>query len=236
MPQGLSLSTFKAALFDVDGTLVDSMSFVIRGLGETYERFLGFRPSDSEIRSMVGTPLSNQLKLLKAETSPQKLSEMTDFAVDYFANHHHEERIFEESVETLRMCRRAGIRTALVTSKNAIELEQFLDRFIATNAIDATVCASDVHHPKPDPESAILACRRLQVEPSQAVMIGDSVFDLRSARDAGVTAIAVGFGAADRATLLAESPSAYFETPRDLLDWAQQSLLETSCQERKQTI
>jgi phosphoglycolate phosphatase-like HAD superfamily hydrolase len=62
------------------------------------------------------------------------------------------------------------------------------------------------------------------------------VFDLRCARDAGVTSVAVGFGASDRATLLAENPAAYYETPSELLEWAQKSLLETSCLERKQTI
>jgi HAD superfamily hydrolase (TIGR01549 family) len=161
---------------------------------------------------------------------------MVEYAISRYSVHQQEEYVFDDSVETLRMCHRAGIRTALVTSKNAVELEHFLYRFDAADCLDAAVCASDVLHPKPSPESAILACRRLQVEPSQAVMIGDSVFDLRCARDAGVTPVAVGFGASDRATLLAEMPAAYFETPSELLEWAQESLLETSCQERNLTI
>lgn len=234
MPQGLSLSQFKAALFDVDGTLIDSMGLIVRGLGDTYERFVGHRPSDEEIRSLIGMPLHKQLGLFQdVPPSAERLRKMVEFAMSRFEENADLETSFEESVETLRLCHRAGIKTALVTSKNATELRLFLKRFTSADAVVTAVCASDVHQPKPDPESAILACRRLGVEPHEAVMIGDSVYDLRCARHAGVTAIAVGYGASDRETLLAESPSAFFETPKHLLEWARESLLETSCQERK---
>ncbi len=237
MPQGLSLSDFRAALFDVDGTLVDSLEVFVRGLGDTYEHFLGTRPERSVLLSLCGIPLRQQLQMFQdAPPSGEKLAEMVDYAISRYKVHQEMEYVFDESVESLRLCHRAGLRTALVTSKNAVELEHFLTRFDAADAIHTAVCASDVHLPKPAPEAAILACERLQVEPSQAVMIGDSVFDLRCARDAGVTPIAVGFGASDRETLLAESPAAYFETPGDLLRWAQQSFLETSCHEKRQTI
>jgi pyrophosphatase PpaX len=233
MPQGLSLSNYKAALFDVDGTLVDSMEVFVRGLGDTYEHYLGFRPPRRELLALCGIPLKNQLRLFQ-EVPPtdDRLDEMVDFAVARYGFHMQFEAIFEESVETLKLCRLTGMRTALVTSKNAVELDHFLSRFAAADAVQTSVCASDVHQPKPHPESAILACRRLGVEPSQAVMIGDSKFDIQCARQAGVTPIAVGFGSSDRATLLAESPDAYFETPADLLQWAQSSLLETTCLER----
>ena len=233
MPQGLSLSNYKAALFDVDGTLVDSMEVFVRGLGDTYEHYLGFRPARGELLSLCGIPLKSQLRLFQdVPPTDEQLDEMVAYAVARYSVHMQFEALFEESVETLRLCHRTGMGTALVTSKNAVELEHFLSRFVAGEAVQAAVCATDVHRPKPDPESAILACRRLGVEPSQAVMIGDSKFDIQCARQAGVTPIAVGFGSSDRATLLAESPDAYFETPAELLQWAQSSLLETTCLER----
>lgn len=237
MPQGLSLSDFRAALFDVDGTLVDSLEVFVRGLGDTYEHYTGSRPDRSILLSLCGIPLRQQLQMFQEQPpSGQKLAEMVDYAISRYKVHQDNEIVFDESVECLRLCHRAGLRTALVTSKNAVELEHFLTRFDAAEAIDTAVCASDVHRPKPAPEAAILACERLQIKPNQAVMIGDSVFDLRCARAAGVTPIAVGFGASDRETLLAESPAAYFESPGDLLRWAQQSLLETTCHAKRPTI
>jgi pyrophosphatase PpaX len=237
MPQGLSLSNYKAALFDVDGTLVDSMGVFVNGLGDTYERFINQRPDREALLSLCGIPLRRQLQMFQEiPPSEEQLDEMVLYAISRYAAHQELERNFQESVEALRLCHRAGLRTALVTSKNSVELERFLSRFVATEAIDASVCASDVYQPKPHPESAFLACSRLGVEPAQAMMIGDSVFDIRCARQAGVTPIAVGYGASDQSTLCAESPAAYFETPADLLDWVRQSLLETSCQERRKTI
>jgi len=236
MPKGLSLSDYKAALFDVDGTLVDSMGVFVNGLGDAYEHFIGFRPGREALLALCGIPLRRQLQLFQdVPPSERQLDEMVEYAIERYGIHEELETTIHESVESLRMCHRAGIRTALVTSKNSTELTRFLRRFTAADAIDVTVCASDVHQPKPHPESAILACSLLGIEPSQAVMIGDSVFDIRCARDAGVTPIAVGYGASDQSTLKAESPAAYFETPADLLDWVRQSLLETSCQERRKT-
>jgi len=237
MPQGLSSHNFQAALFDVDGTLVNSLEVFVRGLGDTYDFYLGFRPTREELLSLCGIPLRKQLAMFQeSPPSDEKLAEMVDYAISRYQVHQDREYVFEEAVEALRILHRTGIRTALVTSKNAVELNHFLKRFDAADSVDITVCASDVLHPKPHPESAILACCRLGVEPHQAVMIGDSVFDLHCARESGVTPIAVGYGASDRQTLLAELPELYFDTPTDLLEWVKKSLVEPACQERNQPI
>jgi len=233
MPQGFSLSNFKAALFDVDGTLVDSTDVIVRSLGDTYERYVGIRPGNDKIRALIGMPLQSQLRLFQSTPpSDDRLSEMISFAIGRFESNKSLETTFDASVEVLRMCHRSGIKTALVTSKNAVELELFLQRFPGADAVDETVCASDVHQPKPNAESAILACRKLGVAPHETVMIGDTVYDMRCARDAGVAPVAVGFGASTIESLLAETPAAFFETPELLLEWARESLLEYSCQER----
>lgn len=234
MPEGLALRCFKAALFDVDGTLVDSLPALVGGLGDTFERFAGQRPSDDDIRALIGLPLRTQLRMMGLpEPEPAQLQTMVDFAIDRFEANKHLERPIEGAIATLRLCRRLGIRTALVTSKNERELAGFLPRFAAADAVDTTVSASDVAHPKPDPESARLACARLGVAPEEALMIGDSIYDLRCARDAGVTPIAVAFGAAPRSALEAERPAALFETPEALLQWAESTALVTPCPERK---
>jgi len=234
MPQGHSLADFKAALFDVDGTLVDSLFVIIGGLGDAFERFAGVRPPDTEIRSLIGLPLRKQLALYLPEVpSDLALQEMIAFTISRFEANAHLERTFQPAVETLRLCHEAGMKTALVTSKTDIELDQFLHRFSGARFVDATVCASDVHQPKPHPESALLACSRLEVSPSDAVMIGDSVYDLRCAADAGVATIAVGYGSSRIVDLLAERPDRLFETPESLLEWARHSLLELTCPGRK---
>jgi HAD superfamily hydrolase (TIGR01549 family) len=233
MPEGLSLLDFDAVLFDVDGTLVDSLSVIVQGLGDTFSRFANVRPADEEILSMIGMPLRKQLGMYSVmEPTPHQIEEMSQFAIERFETLHEKEQVFPAAVETLRFCHRRGLKTAFVTSKSAVELETFLARFEGAPYVHATVCASDVANPKPHPESAILACERLGVRRDRAVMVGDSIYDIRCARQAGVAAIAVAYGAAKRESLLAEEPNALFDTPEALLEWAQSDFLQPSCRAR----
>jgi HAD superfamily hydrolase (TIGR01509 family) len=233
MSEGLALREFKAALFDVDGTLIDSLDALVQGLGDVLEKYAPIRPADHEIRAMVGLPLSAQLKRFgRGDVSAEELDEMTAFAVNRFHENRHLERPIAPALETLSLCKRAGLKTALVTSKNAEELRLFRLRFTHAEHVDAFVCASDVANPKPDAECVLLACEKLGVEAKEAVMIGDSVFDLQAARAAGAATVAVTYGSHGREELAAQSPGLLLETAEDLLRWAETTLLEPTCPER----
>ena len=238
MPQGFLPDPIDAALFDVDGTLIDSLGVIVNGLGDTVERYCGYLPEREVLLSLIGIPLESQMRMYAlssgsgARFDDDRIQEMCAFAVKRFDDLAHEEVAFEAAIDALMTFHDAGVKTALVTSKSAVELSAFLSRFRATHAIDTTVCASDVRHPKPAPESAILACARLGVDPSRAVMIGDSIYDLRCARDAGVRAIAVTYGAAAREVLLAEEPNLFFDTPEDLLRWVRTTVSSRPCPAR----
>jgi pyrophosphatase PpaX len=233
MPAGLCLSKFRAVLFDVDGTLVDSLPALVRGLGDAYERFSGVRPLDSEIQALIGMPLREQLKLFReAPPAEAELQEMIAYTIGRFEANRDLEREFEPAIEALRLCAQAGLRVALVTSKSRAELELFLPRFAAASLVHAVVSASDVPHPKPHPDSAWLACERLGVPPEEAVFIGDSIFDIRCAQSAALAAVAVTYGSGARDALFNEQPDLVVETPEELLEWVRASLLTPSCPER----
>ena len=78
----------------------------------------------------------------------------------------------------------------------------------------------------------LLACEKLGVEAKEAVMIGDSVFDLQAARAAGAATVAGTYGSHGREELAAQSPELLLETAEDLLRWAETTLLEPTCPER----
>jgi pyrophosphatase PpaX len=230
MPPRPPLSQFRAALFDVDGTLVDSLGYVVIAIAEAIHSFTGKQIPKAEIRALVGMPLARQMSFYALD--PGDIEPMVRDSIQRMAANATEERVFEGAVQTLAICRRVGIKTALVTSKNADELKIFLQRFTQADSVDVTVCASDVLRPKPDPESALLACERLGVEPGESVFIGDSIYDMRCAKDAGMTCVAVAYGAGDRALLEAEMPDVLFDTPEELFAWGQEAILQTSCREK----
>jgi phosphoglycolate phosphatase-like HAD superfamily hydrolase len=112
-------------------------------------------------------------------------------------------------------------------------MKLFVPTFTAMEYVDATVCASDVAHPKPNPECVLRACDLLDVSPQESVYIGDAIFDMQCARAAGATSVAVAYGSAAASVLLEEMPAMLLETAEDLLAWTRQSLLEPTCRERK---
>lgn len=211
---------FEAVLFDIDGTLVDSIEMVVAGLADMYERYTGARPTDAAMRALMGMPLSEQVKLLPGgEPSPEVAAEMTDYAIDRYAVHEALERPFAPAIEALRDLVAAGVPVALVTSKNARELDDFLARFPDAAHVGAAVSASDVAHPKPAPDPVLLAAARLGVDPGACVFVGDSRFDIASGRAAGATTVGVLYGSGTREELVASQPDFLLGTPEELREW-----------------
>ncbi|MBX3118794.1 MAG: HAD family hydrolase [Fimbriimonadaceae bacterium] len=220
----VSLSRYDGVLFDVDGTLVDSLGMIVAGLGDMFERYAGLRPADEELRSIIGLPLAAQLRLyVEEEPTSEFQREALAFAIGRFEAHKAKESLFEPAVAALSELSRLGYGTCLVTSKTTVELDQFMERFPAADAITATVCASDVPNPKPAADSALLACEKLGLSTDRVLMIGDSIFDLQCAQAAGITAIGVAYGATPYDKLAAMSPDYVFRRPEDLLVWIEQS-------------
>jgi len=202
------------------------MQPLVIGLAETYEHFGVARPTDEAILATLGTPLRVQLTMFGlGEAEPDLLSRRIDFAIERFEANAHLEREFEPAIDALRLVYESGFRVALVTSKSRRELDLLLTRFRGGEWAHALVCSSDVQKPKPSGECAVLACAKLDVRPEEAILIGDSVFDIQCARDAGTAVVAVSYGASPESALVAERPDALFRTPEALYDWAAATLL-----------
>lgn len=207
----------RAILFDVDGTLVDSIPQVVAGLGDTFETFGDLRPSDAEIKAMIGMPLSAQLVRFGCEKHPT--DQLIDYTIERYGVHAHLVSEFSGSTQALMAAYKGGIKTAFVTSRNALELSHLEEAYSGWAFSNAQICASHVPAPKPAPDSAILAMKQLGVEPSETVMIGDSIYDLRCAKSAGIRCGAVLYGSGEREALIAETPDYIFETQNDLQEW-----------------
>lgn len=234
MPLADSTNGIRAVLFDVDGTLVDTLPALIPGLADAFATYAEQCPSELEIRSIIGLPLIQQMQMFEqGSPTSEEIQKRVAFAIERFEHYKDLERPFGPAIQALIQLQREGFAIGLVTSKSRIELESFLDRFDGAAFVDAAICSSDVVHPKPHAESALLACERLGVSPKEAVLIGDSVFDIQCARNAKVrAAIAVTYGAGATSALLAEAPDLVFDTPEALLEWATQ-LSKTPCLEAR---
>ncbi len=215
--------TVRALLFDIDGTLIDTVELITQALNYTYRKHLGIELPQEELRRLIGLPLKVQMHYLDERVAhPIDHEAMEADEMDYYERHRHLERVLPEVVEAVREAHRRGYRIALVTSKNRMELQYVLPRLSLNSAVDAIISADDSPRPKPAPDPVLTALKRLQVQPREAVFIGDTVFDIACGRAAGVQVGAVGWGAHLPQDLKAAQPDYYFETPTDLLNWVRQ--------------
>jgi pyrophosphatase PpaX len=211
-------SDVKGVLFDVDGTLVDTLEMIVSGLGDSYEHFLGTRPSDEVLAGMMGVALKEQMDYFGLDQATSSTNaERCSYTIDQYRKHSAKQSLFTDAVEALALAERLGVRTALVTSRNSQELGDLFHDFPVVRQASAFVCSSDVPLPKPAADSALLACNLLSIQPSEALFVGDSLFDLGCARNAGCRFIGVAYGAGKREALIANNPDHLVETPAELL-------------------
>jgi HAD superfamily hydrolase (TIGR01549 family) len=216
-------NSLRAVLFDIDGTLIDTVDLIVRALDYTYRKHLGVALPREEIRRLIGLPLKVQMHYLDDRVAGDVPHEqMAADETAFYAANRHLERIVPEAVHAVQTASRKGYAVALVTSKSRQELSLSLPQLQLDTFIDAIVTADDTARHKPNPDPVLKAIERLQVAPEQVVYIGDTVFDISCGRAAGVRVAAVAWGAHLPEDLRAAQPDYYLETPAALLEWVKQ--------------
>ena len=195
-----------AALFDFDGTLVDTTEMIHQSMRHAASSVLGRDDIPREtLLANVGQPLPRQMELIDAERAELLLE-----AYRQHHEEHHDDLIgeFPGIEEALTRLRSAGIRVAVVTSKRLVSVEMALKNFPGLrDVVDRFVTMEDTTEHKPHPEPLLRGLELLgNVPKEEAVYVGDSPFDVEAAKAAGLTSVAVSWGAFSEDTLRAAEP------------------------------
>ena len=195
-----------AALFDFDGTLVDTTEMIFQSMRHATSSVLGRDDfSREQLLANVGQPLPRQMELFDAEKAELLLEA-------YRAHHeeHHDALIaeFPGVDEALSRLRAAGVRVVVVTSKRRRSVEMALAKFPGLDlVVDLFVTMEDTTEHKPHPGPLLKGLELAgDVPREKAVYVGDSPFDVQAAKAAGLTSVAVSWGAFSEDTLLAAEP------------------------------
>ena len=205
----------RAVLFDLDGTLIDSIALIVAAMHHAFEGFDGTVPADADWMAGIGTPLWKQLALYAR--SPAELDLLRDRYRAYQMIHHDAVvREFPGTTETLATLRARNLAMALVTSKVDLLAQRGLDLTGLSTFIKVVVGADSVSRHKPEPEPVLLALARLGVAPEEAVFVGDSPHDVSSGNAAGVVTIGALWGPFTREQIAVARPAHLLSTIREL--------------------
>jgi len=195
-----------AALFDFDGTLVDTTELIYQSLKHATGEVLGRDDISREVLMQnVGQPMPRQMELI----DPEHVAALLESYRAYNEREHETFiRDFPNVDTSLARLRDAGVKVAVVTSKRRAAVEMALESFPALRHVtDTFVTMEDTTEHKPNPEPLWKGLELLgDVPREKAAYIGDSPHDVAAAKAAGLRSVGVGWGAFSEEALRAASP------------------------------
>lgn len=211
------LDTF---LFDLDGTLIDSVELILSSYRHTMQVHRGTVPPDHMWLTGLGTPITVQFRHFTDD--PAEIEAMaTTYRTHNHAHHDRLVREFPGVCGALSGLQARGAHLAIVTSKLRETALRGLECCGLSQFFDILVCADDVTMPKPDPEPVRRALECLRVSAERAVFVGDSSHDMKAGRAAGVRTAAALWGPFPRETLAAYTPDFWLSRPADISSLAE---------------
>jgi phosphoglycolate phosphatase len=210
----------KLAIFDCDGTLVDSGATIHAALTATFERNALALPPPQECRRVIGLSLIEAMAVLQPELGE---AEHADLAEDYKrafwelrANGQVREPLFGGVIELLDRLEEAGWLLAVATGKSDRGLRLCLDQH-GIHARFVSLQTSDRHPSKPHPAMVEQAIAEAGAAPETTFVVGDTSFDMAMARAAGAAGIGAGWGYHEARELIEAGAAAVAEHPLDVL-------------------
>lgn len=201
-----------AVLFDVDGTLLDTNYLHVMAWWESFLQ-AGEQVSCFDVHRNIGRGSADLVR--------QLIGREDDAIVDG-----HSERWaplrrrmvpFHDAAALLRACEQRGLLVVLATSGAPDDVDDVLARLDCQDAVDHLVNSGDVENSKPAPDIVQAALDAAGVAPERAVMVGDTVYDIRAARAAGVACIGLLGGGIGARELEQEEPAAVYGNCSELL-------------------
>ncbi|WP_201588606.1 HAD-IA family hydrolase [Psychrobacter fozii] len=201
-------------IFDWDGTLMDSIGLIVESMHVAGQAH-GFQTTDKAVQDIIGLSLMNGIEILYPQADEsQKLAIQQSYAEYYIANSH-STPLFAPIEGMLQTLQQQGKKLAVATGKKRKGLDRVLDASESHYYFVMTRCADEAGS-KPDPQMLTDILNYTQQQVSDAVFIGDSIYDIQMATQLGMTSIAVDYGTASSTELAAQHPTYQVDTPEAL--------------------
>jgi phosphoglycolate phosphatase len=208
-----------AFIFDLDGTLIDSLQDITNALNAALEE-LHRAPADAAmVRSWIGDGLLTLCRRAVGEDDPALVATLVQLSGKRYQAHCVEQTMpYPKVLKMLDLLRARNAPMAVLSNKPHAVTVQIV-RALGMDGYFADVrgCAVE-EDKKPSPKNALAIASALSVDPQRVFMVGDSPMDVKTARHAGMTAVAVTWGFRDRSELEAARPDFFVDDPTEIPD------------------
>ena len=210
---------YKLLIFDWDGTLADSIGRIVESMHAASDRTGFARRDDLAVKGIIGLGLPEAIRSLYPEIGDQELVAFRQHYADhYIALEAEPSPLFDGVLDTLQAFRAEGYHLAVATGKARRGLDRVLKAHGWEDYFDV-IRAADETASKPHPLMLEQILAHCEVRAEQALMVGDSSFDLQMARNAGMGSVAVSYGAQTIEALRAFEPRLTIDRFTELHAW-----------------
>lgn len=208
---------YEAMVFDLDGTLTDTLLDLKNSVNYALREFGFPERSIDEVRSFVGNGVRRLIYLSVPEGTPDDVSEkcLTSFKSYYSEHSCVETKPYCGIIEMLSTLKKKGIKTAVVTNKMQEAAADITELFF-DGLVDVTVGQVDGVAQKPQPDGVFNALEKLGVSKEKAVYIGDSEVDCQTAKNAEIPCIGVTWGFRAREVLESSGADYIIDSPEEI--------------------
>ncbi|MFV0338334.1 MAG: HAD family hydrolase [Chthoniobacterales bacterium] len=205
----------KAVIFDLDGTLVDSLPGLTLSLNAALEKSDHPPYTEKQVRNFIGNGAQQLIKNALPDATPETLQE----ALGIFLNHYRENWqrgtvLFPGIRELLRELKMRHWKLGLLSNKPDEFVQEIVQKLFPPSLFDQVLGQCPKTPQKPNPEAALKMLQNFQISPGKCLFIGDSLIDIETAKNASIPSIAVTWGYEDPQNLLTATSTA--QTPKDL--------------------
>ena len=193
----------KLIILDFDGTLADTRGLIVQTMQQTIAS-LGLEPrTDEQCASMIGLPLKQAFTDLIPMTDA-----MGEHCVDTYRQIFNENNAaytipaFPNVLETLRLLSQKGYTLTIASSRSHRSLMEFVEGMDLRNIIPYVLGAEDVSKAKPNPEPVLNTLEKFGCTPDEALVVGDTWYDIEMGRRAGIRTCGVTYGNGTREELM----------------------------------
>lgn len=208
---------YQAVLYDMDGTVLDTLSDLAAAVNAAMRQFSLPEVPRGKVCASLGNGASYLIHACVPEGTDEALTErvLTWYKPYYDAHCRIETRPYPGIPELMARMKARGIRQAIISNKGDAAVQELAAEFFP-GLLETAVGESATVRRKPDPDAVLAAAARMGMERRDCVYVGDTEVDLRTARNAGMDCIAVSWGFRSEAQLIAAGAARIAHSAREL--------------------